>query len=469
MKHNRNKLSILMTATIFFMAFFFMGMFPKDRVSASTSVSYLTVEYAESSQVVGTTIDTDKLTVTAYYEDNSSYVVTDYSLANNKILKAEENVFTVVYLGKVAQFSVFGKTVSSISAFYTGGEVTVGNSVDVRLVECMVSYSDGSMEKVTDFTVSGGVITKIGSNTVHIIYGGKQDTITVTGIAPKTVLSLTASYTGGSVTVGSAIDERDLTVIAVYTDASTETICNYTLSPATVTTVGTQTVVVSFRGKTTTFTVEGVSKTIASIAAVYNGSSVSIGNSVKKTDVEVTVTYNNGTTEKVTDFTLSGATIGYLGYHTVTVDYMGVTTQFTVLGVESGATDFSNQFSMKISNGKASATAAIALPSNVSNLSLTGKNVDAAQVKGVMRKADKNAVYIAFEISVTEDYDFLEDHFPLTLQVTIPSQYKIGGCSIYYTPNRKSVIASMNTEVVDGKLQCTIYKAGTYILAYSAQ
>ena len=173
MKHNRNKLSILMTATIFFMAFFFMGMFPKDRVSASTSVSYLTVEYAESSQVVGTTIDTDKLTVTAYYEDNSSYVVTDYSLANNKILKAEENVFTVVYLGKVAQFSVFGKTVSSISAFYTGGEVTVGNSVDVRLVECMVSYSDGSMEKVTDFTVSGGVITKIGSNTVHIIYGGK--------------------------------------------------------------------------------------------------------------------------------------------------------------------------------------------------------------------------------------------------------------------------------------------------------
>ncbi|MBE5961114.1 MAG: hypothetical protein E7256_06960 [Lachnospiraceae bacterium] len=469
MKHNQDKLSFLGIAMICLMALLAFCMFPAKTVQAATKISYLTAQYTESSQVVGTTIDTDKLTVTAYYEDGSSYVVTDYSLANNKILKADENVFTVVYLGKVAQFTVLGKTVSGISTFYTGGEVTVGNSVDVRLIECHVSYSDGSVEETTDFIVSGGVITKIGTNTIHIIYGGKQDTITVTGIAPKSVLSLTASYTGGSVTVGNTINQRDLTVIAVYTDASTETICNYTLSPATVTVVGTQTILVSFRGKTTTFTVTGESKKVASISAVYKGRDVAIGNSVKKADVEVTVTYNNGTTEKVTDFTLSGASIGYLGIHTVTVEYSGVTTQFTVTGVKEGATDFSNQFSMTISNGKASAKAAIALPSNVSSLSLTGKKISSSEVKGVMRKADAKAYYIAFEISVTDDYEFLEDYFPLTMQVSIPTQYKIEGCSIYYTPNRKSVIAKMNTEVVDGKLQCTVYKSGTYILAYSVQ
>ena len=73
-------------------------------------------------------------------------------------------------------------TLSSISAVYSGGDVTVGTDV-TKLSDIVVTatYSDGSTKAVTDYTLSGTIAE--GSNTITVSYGGKTTTFTVTGVA----------------------------------------------------------------------------------------------------------------------------------------------------------------------------------------------------------------------------------------------------------------------------------------------
>ena len=74
------------------------------------------------------------------------------------------------------------KTLTSITAAYSGGSVPVGTAVSsLRGVTVTAHYSDGSAAPVTGFTLSGSIAE--GENTVTVTYQGKTDTFTVTGTA----------------------------------------------------------------------------------------------------------------------------------------------------------------------------------------------------------------------------------------------------------------------------------------------
>lgn len=74
------------------------------------------------------------------------------------------------------------KTLSSISAVYTGGDVAVGTAVNsLAGITVTAAYSDGSTTTVTGYTLSGTIAE--GSNTITVSYGGMTTTFTVTGVA----------------------------------------------------------------------------------------------------------------------------------------------------------------------------------------------------------------------------------------------------------------------------------------------
>lgn len=76
-----------------------------------------------------------------------------------------------------------------------------------------------------------------------------------------TLSSISATYTGGSVAVGTAVTSlTGITVKATYSDGSTKTITGYTLSGTIA--EGSNTITVSYGGKTTTFTVTGIAEEI---------------------------------------------------------------------------------------------------------------------------------------------------------------------------------------------------------------
>ena len=71
---------------------------------------------------------------------------------------------------------------TGITAVYTGGEVAVGTAVTALTgIVVTASYSDGSTEAVTDYTLSGSIAE--GNNTVTVTYQGKTATFTVIGVA----------------------------------------------------------------------------------------------------------------------------------------------------------------------------------------------------------------------------------------------------------------------------------------------
>lgn len=80
-----------------------------------------------------------------------------------------------------------------------------------------------------------------------------------TGETEVTLSSISAAYTGGDVAVGTALTSlTGITVTATYSDGSTANVTDYTLSGTIA--EGSNTITVSYGGKTTTFTVTGVAE-----------------------------------------------------------------------------------------------------------------------------------------------------------------------------------------------------------------
>lgn len=73
-------------------------------------------------------------------------------------------------------------TLTSISATYAGGDVTVGTSVnDLIGITVTGHYSDGSTADITGYTLSGTI--EEGINIITVSYGTKTTTFVVTGVA----------------------------------------------------------------------------------------------------------------------------------------------------------------------------------------------------------------------------------------------------------------------------------------------
>ena len=155
-----------------------------------------------------------------------------------------------------------------------------------------------------------------------------------------TLTGITVTYAGGDVPVGTAVaDLTGLTVTAHLSDGSTKTVTSYTL--AGIIAEGSNTLDVSYGGKSATFTVTGVAEsggeeppqvTLSEIRVSYLGGDVPVGTSLENlTGITVTAFYSDGTDNLITGYSLSG-TIAE-GQNTVTVFYQGKTASFTVTGV----------------------------------------------------------------------------------------------------------------------------------------
>ena len=94
-------------------------------------------------------------------------------------------------------------TLSSISATYSGGDVTVGTALsDLTGLVVTAHYSDGSQQNVTGYTLSGEIAE--GENTITVTYQGLTTTFTVNGASTpaKDWTSGTAYDLTGKITIG---------------------------------------------------------------------------------------------------------------------------------------------------------------------------------------------------------------------------------------------------------------------------
>lgn len=229
---------------------------------------------------VGDTFNTTGLSVTAHYSDSTTAAVTSYttSIANGATLAASDTSCTVSYTeGGVTKTANIALTINAVELTSiavtapTKTTYTVNETLDTTGVVVTASYNNGSSAAVTGYTTdpaNGATLSSTGNQNVTVSY--TEGSVTKTGSFAITVNGAQGSVTLSSIevttqptktvyTVGDTFDTTGLVVTAAYSDSTTADVTSScTLNPlngATLSTAGSQTVVVSYNSLTTNFAV----------------------------------------------------------------------------------------------------------------------------------------------------------------------------------------------------------------------
>lgn len=466
MQNTGKRLGLLaVLAAVVALLFCFQG---RKAEAAEKRLSSVTAVYTGDTVLAGRSIDLKKLTVMGLYTDGTYAPVKDYALSTYVVADAGRNPIVLTSGGVSTIFYVNGKKVQSLTASYTKGTVTVGQQFHRDDVTVYVYYSDGTNEKITDYILSGTLVSKVGQNEFTVFYEDKSVKFTVTGTAERKPTSIYAAYTGGAVIVGNAPDRKNFYVTVFYNDNTTEQTTAFEITPTVIGKEGENTVVVSFGGVSQEVKIMGLAKTVASITAEYKGLPVVIGQTIASEDIKVTATFNDGSKDTVTNFTLSSSVVYKIGDNLITVFCGSAVAYMNVRGVEAEIIDYNNRAEKVIWSGSRYSRVQIAVNSKVKPDQVVITEVDGGLVQKAMRRIVRSDKYIAFEVSL--DDPELDRFLPMTMKVSVPAGYDRENFAVFYTPNRKTIMAEMNGEFLkDGMYEFKMFQPGTYIIADCTQ
>ncbi|MDD6035864.1 MAG: bacterial Ig-like domain-containing protein [Lachnospiraceae bacterium] len=431
---------------------------------AAKSLASITAVYMGDTVLVGHSIDLEKLTVMGLYTDGSYEKIKEYSLSTSVILNKGDNKIIVTSGGVSGTFIITGKAVSRVSAYYEKSNEIVGDELERDKVIVRAYYSDGTNGTVKDFSLPETVVKKVGVNQFTVEYEGKTATFSVTGREEKKAKSIYARYSGPTVIVGNAPKRENFYVSVVYNDNTIEHITSFTLEPSVIQKEGSNTVLVSYEGLTTEVIIQGLAKTVVSIKAEYVGLPIVVGKAVSTSDIKVTATFNDGSKDEVTNFTLSGSIIYKIGTNLITVHCNSRTAYINVRGVEAEIIDYSSCAQGEIWNGRDYTNVMIAVGKKNDSEKILIEKVDPELVKKAMNRLVQTDRYIAYEVSF-EDPE-MDALLPMTMKVSVPAGYDKEQFAVFYTPNCKTIMAQLNGEFLkDGTYEFKMFQPGTYIVA----
>ncbi|MBR6537512.1 MAG: Ig domain-containing protein [Lachnospiraceae bacterium] len=432
--------------------------------AAEKELSAITAVYTGDTVLVGHSIDLEKLTVMGLYSDGSYVKLKDYVLSSYTVTKKGDNTFSVFCEGVKGEFTVKGKSILRLHAYYSQGSVTIGEKLDREKLTVIVYYSDGTLDKPTDYELSYTLVDSLGPNEFEVSYENETATFTVTGKEERKPRSMFARYNGPAVIVGNAPKRDDFYVTVVFNDNTVERVTEFELTPSVIQKEGSNVVVVEYGELSSEVKIQGLAKTVVSIKAEYTGLPVVVGKAVASEDIKVTATFNDGTKDTVTNFTLSGSVIYKVGDNLITVFCNGKIARINVRGVEAEIIDYSAGVQELIREGTIYSRVKLAVGAKADESAILIDKVDKKLVEKAMHRLLQTDEYMAFEVSF-EDPE-MDVYLPMTMKVSVPAGFDREKFAVFYTPNRKTIMAEMNGEFLkDGYYEFKIFQPGTYIIA----
>jgi len=432
--------------------------------AAEKKLSSITAVYTGDTVTVGHSIDLEKLTVMGLYSDGSYVKLKDYVLSSYTVTKKDDNKFTVYCEGVKGEFTVKGKAVLRLHAHYTQSSVTVGEKLDREKLTVIVYYSDGTIEKPKDYELSHTLVDALGPNEFMVSYENETVTFTVTGKEERKPRSVFARYNGPAVIVGNPPSRDNFYVTVVFNDNTVERITEFELTPSVVQKEGSNVMVVSYGELSSEVKIQGLEKSVVSIKAEYTGLPVVVGKAVASEDIKVTATFNDGTKDTVTNFTLSSSVVYKVGDNLITVFCNGKIARINVRGVEAEIIDYSAGVQELIREGTIYSRVKLAVGAKADESAIHIEKVDKKLVEKAMHRLLQTDEYMAYEVSF-EDPE-MDAYLPMTMKVSVPAGFDREKFAVFYTPNRKTIMAEMNGEFLkDGYFEFKMFQPGTYIIA----
>ena len=197
-----------------------------------------------------------------------------------------------------------------------------------------IVYFDNNTTKEIDVRAedtTGGDINSLGTQTIRYTYKDHyvEFEVTVVGVRPIGI-EISELPTKLEYIEGEALDLSGLVVKEVYNNGDKVTITDYSVSGFTGE-IGTQTITVTYNDFTASFDVTVREKSLTSIAVTSAPLKTEYvqGQPLDTTGMVVTATYDNGTSEAVTDYTV-GPMSTEVGIQQVEISYGGMSTYIIV-------------------------------------------------------------------------------------------------------------------------------------------
>lgn len=298
-----------------------------------------------------------------------------------------------------AVFSVSGvikEVVNSQASYY------IGQSIDKSKLTVVVITDDNGTTRnlgTDEYDISPTNVTSEGTTTITVKYKATGATATFKVSGSKDPLALlTVKYSGGDLAKGETIPTSQITVYGSYGSGKTEQLSGWTISPTTITKVGTNNIKVTYANLSANLVINGVDSTtdksvkeVASITASYAGPTLTVGDKIAPANIKVTATYKDGTTARLesTAFSFSPDVVRAAGANTIIVNYDGFSATCTVDAQEkSGSTNSTQPTGSNNSSGGQTGGSYgdqlqnTALSDSLTNYNKSGKGVSPYYIKG---------------------------------------------------------------------------------------
>ncbi len=292
----------------------------------------------------GDSLNTDGLKLKLIYNDGTNVVVeSGFTVSGFSSASAGTKTITVSYNGMSDSFSV---TVKTPSVNLSKSNITLEELLTATLTATTAPGGQSVTWTSSDTkvaTVSNGTVTakKAGTAviTAKFTYNGNtySKSCTVTVIEPTlTEISVQTNPSKTVYEIGEALDTTGLELKLRYSNGKIEYVTRgFTTSGFSSSTAGSKTVVVTYNGKTTSFTVTVNQPRVVNIEIISSPTQTSycVGDVLNTDGLSIKLIYSDNTIRIITrDF--DGIDIDYdfdsIGKKTVTVTYEGLSNTFTV-------------------------------------------------------------------------------------------------------------------------------------------
>lgn len=222
-------------------------------------VAYLTVETAPTKTVYiqGEKFDPAGMVVTATYDNGFTKEITNYTVGSLTDAVGNQAV-SVTFEGVTtyATVNVIEKILKSIVITSLPNKTNYIEDEDFDTTGMIVTgkYNDGSEAEITNYTLTGAATTTKGTKIVTVSCGGVTNVFTIKVVA-KTLQDIKVDMPEKTdYIVGESFDSTGMVVKAYYDNGKNYEVTNYTVTGFTGD-VGTNTVTVTYQGKTYSFAV----------------------------------------------------------------------------------------------------------------------------------------------------------------------------------------------------------------------
>lgn len=280
------------------------------------------------------------------------------------ILVKNAGVSQEVSYEKFVDKYVTGITVSKMpdKTTYYQGEI-----FDSTGLEISKTYSDGTLETIADYELSGFDSSSAGTKAITVTASGKTATFEITvSEASITAISVTTMPTKVNYHIGKEFGSTGIVVTATTSDGNTIDVtkdCTYSgfdsSSPKT------NTITVTYGILTTTFDVT-IMQPLSITGGNYSSDTYFVGETTDISVYSITVSYSDGFEYVTSGYTVNNVVVTEPGSLLITVEYFGVSTTVSTKVLDS--------FSVKIGTPtKDNVTAIFDLETNILSISGTGE------------------------------------------------------------------------------------------------